>query len=157
MYFPTHDGVDHINIYSKGETWLGRSLSNFAHTPFKLYTYGEFASVEALWYYAKTGFKHEHLRELHGVQAKREGKELEVVQFDFFNALIAEGIKAKLRQNKDILCHLIDSGNIPLTHYYYFGEKSQPKITRLPQYDWITQVVRDVRTKCQRAGYRPNN
>lgn len=30
---PKTDGVDHINIYSKGKTWLGRELSNFAPLP----------------------------------------------------------------------------------------------------------------------------
>ena len=32
MYKQTEDGYNHINVYSKGKTELGRWLSNFAHT-----------------------------------------------------------------------------------------------------------------------------
>jgi hypothetical protein len=31
---PTTDGIDHINIYSKGYTKLGRLLSNFTKSEF---------------------------------------------------------------------------------------------------------------------------
>jgi hypothetical protein len=43
---PSEDGVTHINVYSRGNTELGRLLSNFAHTPFSHPEFGEFASVE---------------------------------------------------------------------------------------------------------------
>lgn len=32
---PEMDGIDHINVYSKGKTELGKLLSNFARTPFE--------------------------------------------------------------------------------------------------------------------------
>jgi hypothetical protein len=154
-YMPCDDGITHINIYSKGETELGRLLTNFARTPFTLPDLGRFESVEALWYYAKTGFKHEHLRGLYGVNAKKEGKKLDKVEFTEFNQLITEALKCKLRQHPKILYMLIESGEIPLTHYYYFGDRSNPKIYRLDQYDWITQVFRDVRKVCISVGYKP--
>lgn len=154
-WMPSTDGIDHINIYSKGETVVGRLLTNFANTPFVLDGYGRFESVEGLWYYAKTGFKHEHLRELSGVRAKTEGKKLERVQCDNFNRIIELGIQAKLRQNPRVLAKLIDTGNLPLTHYYYFGDKSNPKVYRLPQYDWITQINARCRAACILADYYP--
>lgn len=45
-YTATTDGIDHINIYSKGKTTLGRMLSNFACTPFTHPEDGKFASIE---------------------------------------------------------------------------------------------------------------
>lgn len=49
---PESDGFDHINVYSKSRSKLGRMLSNFAHTPF---TFGgdNFESVESWWYWKK--------------------------------------------------------------------------------------------------------
>lgn len=54
---PLMDGIDHINIYSKGKTALGINLSNFARTPFvlkdKFNNEIRFSSVESWWYYKK--------------------------------------------------------------------------------------------------------
>jgi hypothetical protein len=61
---PHKDGIDHINIYSRGKTEVGRQLSNFAHTPFTHKDYGYFNSVEGLWYYLITGCKHENLSKM---------------------------------------------------------------------------------------------
>ncbi len=44
------DGVDHINIYSKGKTSLGRFLSNFVQADIETED-GDFASVEGYWYW----------------------------------------------------------------------------------------------------------
>lgn len=44
------DGVDHINIYSKGKTSLGRFLSNFAQADIETED-GNFASIEGYWYW----------------------------------------------------------------------------------------------------------
>ena len=49
MSNPRNDGIDHINVYSKGKTELGRMLTNFAYIPFE-YKGIKYASVEAWWY-----------------------------------------------------------------------------------------------------------
>ena len=147
-YTPDTDGTDHINIYSKGKTELGRLLTNFAHAPFMFPPYGEFASVEAFWYYAKTGFMHEHLKLLHGFKAKQQGKLLERVQYDNFNPLILEAIRCKLRQHKRLRM-LLTNSNLPLTHYYAFGSTGAWKIVPLPQYQWIVDEIERIRTVCK--------
>jgi hypothetical protein len=68
---PKQDSVSHINIYSKAATQLGRMLSNFYHAAFEYGKYGYFESVEGFWYYYFTGQKHEHLRTLYGIAAKK--------------------------------------------------------------------------------------
>ena len=48
-YKPLNDGVDHINIYSRGKTQLGRMLSNFYLSPFNHPVYGGFNTVEGFY------------------------------------------------------------------------------------------------------------
>lgn len=71
------DGVDHINIYSKGKTSLGRWLTNFAYSPFIIEINGEhhqFVSIEGLWYWILTG--DDSLKSCYGYDAKSRGKEI---------------------------------------------------------------------------------
>lgn len=147
------DGVTHINVYSKGKTELGRQLTNFALSPFVHPDFGKFNSVEGFWYWCGTlggGFKKadlqriETLRELHGLKAKELGRELirGMVWRDpechpdheYFRELILEGIRCKLRQNRNILTALTNS-TLPLKHYYVFGDK----VMEQQKYDW--QIV----------------
>lgn len=148
MIDPKLDGVEHINIYSKGKTVLGRLLTNFAKTPFTHALYGEFVSVEGFWYWLSSGKKHNELRLLHGFKAKEYGKQFETVECATFQEDVKEAIRCKLRQNRDILKMLIDS-NLPLEHYYWYGDIEKPKVYNLPQYQWITDEIIRIRRVCQ--------
>jgi len=134
---PYEDGVTHINVYSKGNTEIGRLLSNFAHTPFTHPKYGHFESVEGLWYYLSSGCQGEELRELYGFEAKKVGRQImENIQWstvegkerpneanEEFIEDIKEGIRQKLRENRDILNKLCKTQDLPLVHYYvYYGK-----------------------------------
>jgi hypothetical protein len=142
-FLPVNDGIDHINVYSKSKTTIGRQLSNFAATPFT-YNGLNFSSVEAAWYFFKTGQKHHFLRELTGFAAKRDGKRLERIEFPEFNETILECIRCKFRQNKKLLMDFAAT-SLPLSHYYYWGEEDNPKIVRLPQYQWIVDELERIR------------
>lgn len=148
---PEEDGITHINVYSKGKTKLGQSLSNFAYSPFTLKEHGRFASVEAYWYWISTGKQHDHLRNLFGWKAKEEGKKLEVVPMKehIFQTYIRSAIQAKLMQNKGILNELIDS-SLPLTHYYVYGGKVVDA-----GYEWIIEFLEHIRKSCKDANWRP--
>lgn len=148
---PDTDGIDHINIYSKGETELGRLLSNFAYTPFNHPEYGVFKSVEGFWYWWFTGKQHDHLRLLTGVYAKKEGKSLvtegyEVGEED--KQGILEAIRCKLRQNKSLLKLLMHS-TLPLMHYYAYGTTGKWRVFELPQFQWITDEIERIRKVCR--------
>lgn len=151
MWKPEEDGITHINIYSKGATDLGRWLTNFAHVPFTHPTYGEFNSIEALWYYASTGFQHEELRSLSGFKAKEEGKKYSKVDIDpsEFASIIKMGIRAKLIGNPKMLGALIDT-HLPLAHYYVYGGKPVHA-----GYEWIILYIEDIRDSCHKRGYHP--
>lgn len=150
MIDPKLDGVEHINIYSKGKTELGRLLTNFAHTPFVHSEYGHFESVEGFWYWLRNGKQHEELRTMYGFKAKEYGKQFESIGCATFQEDVKEAIRCKLRQNRNILKMLVNS-SLPLEHYYWYGHIENPKVYNLPQYKWITEEIERIRTVCQDA------
>lgn len=136
------DGVDHINIYSKGKTELGRLLSNFARTPFVYHPWGVFESVEGFWYWYFTGCQHFQFKKLYGYQAKQEGQKYRDDRIDKTGItesdreVILEAIRCKLRQNKNIL-KLLTENTLPFAHYYEYSGKRVYK----PEYDWIVDEI----------------
>lgn len=123
MIDPEKDGIDHINIYSKGKTELGKFLTNFAHTPFEHPEDGKFESVEGYWYWLSC--KNDDLRHVYGFQAKKLGRELggkDWVEGTGFQYKIKLAILAKFNANPDAFIDLIDS-ELPFKHYYVFGGK----------------------------------
>jgi hypothetical protein len=131
IYKPTNDGVDHINIYSRGKTELGKLLSNFAFSIFEHPHHGKFTSVEGYWYYLKTGcLYYQELSGLYGFKAKAVGKKLEVVGHPDFDFQIELALWCKVMQNPYIKERLRES-TLPFAHYYYYGNASNPAIRRV--------------------------
>lgn len=153
---PLNDGVDHINVFSRAKTALGKKLTNFNRNYFVHPKYGKFASVEACWYFRlllEHGIDSEEIKLTYGFAAKELGRKLLPVKdddsagnfSDDFKEDICEAIRCKLRQNKDILKELTYS-TLPLVHYYYFGKDEQnAKIITVPQYDWIIEEISRIR------------
>lgn len=149
MWDPREDGVTHVNVYSKAATALGRLLSNFAHTPFECED-GRFASVEGYWYWLGTSDpRRERLRELHGYEAKRIGRELRSADWQQhveFKRKIRAAIRAKLLAHRKILAQLRVC-TLPLAHYYVFNG-----VVRAPEDGhWILAYLDEVRTALQSA------
>ncbi len=127
---PKSDGKDHINVYSKGQTELGRFLSNFTQSPIETED-GPFESIEGYWYFLLTDDYHgnrERLRTLHGYEAKKVGRDIvdrdwpyqfEVAQF---RRKISAAIVNKMRRNPKYL-KLLKQTDLPLAHYYVYGSK----------------------------------
>lgn len=114
---PNGDGINHINIYSKGRTNLGMLLSPFTFTPFKVDSYGDFNSLEGYYHWVSTGMQHDQFRFVYGLEAKRLGKAFPKVPNDKFVEIISSGIHNRLLCNPEILKLLIET-ELPLTHYY---------------------------------------
>ena len=119
---PLTDGINHINVYSKGITIFGQRLSNFAQTPFVLPEHGSFQSIEGYWYWLST--KDDKLRELHGYEAKTYGREIRGADWpkdEDFKRCILEAIRAKIDQNKYLqhyFRYMAAVGPLPFKHYY---------------------------------------
>lgn len=141
MINPEDDGVKHINVYSKGETQLGRLLSNFAHTVFTHPEDGKFASVEAYWYWLSC--KDDLLRSTYGFGAKNMGRALggkDWVDTDEFKRKIKLAIKTKINSNT-ILKEKFLNNILPLMHYYvYSGKVVEPKEGK-----WVIEYLEELR------------
>lgn len=114
------DGIHHINIYSKGKTEVGRWLTNFAYYPIQTENVW-FNSIEGYWYWLTT--LNDNLREQHGFSAKKLGKESDKIQElsdKVFKDKICKAIDLKLKTNPK---WITEKANLPLKHYYDYGEK----------------------------------
>ena len=122
------DGIDHINVYSNGQSLLGQQLSNFY--PSSFYYLGlKFGSVEAFWYYWKlqnrVGIDQElkHLCSLSGFSAKKYGRGFLVGGEDNPTVTTLKAVyHKKLLFNRRIKNKLM-ACTLPLTHYYSYGGK----------------------------------
>lgn len=159
---PTEDGITHINVYSKGHTDLGKSLTNFSYSPFIHTKHGAFDSVEGYWYWRSlmntvSITELEPLRKKHGFKAKEFGKAIRkgleekgisIQQDDDFQEDILEAIRCKLRQNKDILSNLCKS-TLPLVHYYYYGKPDNAKVQMVNEFNWQIEEIERIRSVTQ--------
>lgn len=137
MEFEPVDGINCINIYSNGKTYLGRSLSNFARIP--IHGNGHiFASLEAWWYWYETGKQHNSLKKLYGFEAKKEGRKFEKVQ-RVTPELFKRSAIDKINQNPWLKKEIVDSV-LPFIHYYEFGGKAV-----YPKHDFTIAVWEEIR------------
>lgn len=141
MIIDGQDGITHINIYSKGETDLGRWLSNFSRTPFTCEE-GRFESIEGYWYWL--GSRDDRLRKLSGYPAKKLGKDLpRIVEVDNFESKIKKAIICKLKANPYILKALLES-ELPFAHYYVFcGYRKDAG------FQWLVEFFEELRMKAK--------
>ena len=134
---PEYDGINHVNVFSKSRSKLGRMLSNFAHTPFTL---GEnkFESVESWWYWTKMNninksvlfpvFTPEHLSEIKtkiGKYAKDYFRELHKDDSSSYSPTkeeLKEAYLQKLIEHPDIEKMLFEN-TLPIAHYYVMFDK----------------------------------
>ena len=141
---PKLDGITHINIYSKAKTQLGRMLSNFANTPFTHPVYGAFASIEGYWYWLSTGKTHDNLKNLCGLEAKHTGRKYKRVHYAEFESDVIEGLKCKLHQHPEIMKMFLES-HLPFSHYYYYGEETNPIVVENNKVTWIVNWFENYR------------
>jgi predicted NAD-dependent protein-ADP-ribosyltransferase YbiA (DUF1768 family) len=134
---PEDDGFDHINVYSKSKSKLGRSLSNFAHTPITL---GDetFESVESWWYWMKMNninksslfpvFTPEQIAEVKikiGKEAKLYFRGLfkeDSTPFNPEKSELKEAYLQKLVEHPEIEKALF-ANKLPIAHYYMMFKK----------------------------------
>lgn len=124
------DGGDHINIYSKGLTPLGRALSNFTKAPITTLD-GGFQSIEGYWYWLNSQHAdRDKLRNLYGWEAKKVGRELDSGDWNndsIFKLKIIHAMVMKLVEHPAILT-LFKENFLPFRHYYVYGGKTvEPK------------------------------
>lgn len=164
---PELDGITHINIYTRSRTRLGRLSTNLADVAVYHPVHGRFRTAEGLWYWLRTGMKHEEFRSLDGFQSKAFGKSLENVWYDKFQEDFKVALDWKF-ENHPELKQLLTESTLPLEHYYYYSSKKpiDADIVKLPrceqirkQYQivepkdvkWLTQYLIELRERYQKA------
>ena len=137
MHFdPKDDGITHINVYSKGKTFLGKWLSNFTYSPIETID-GKFNSIEGYWYWLS--IQDERFRKLHGFKAKQLGRELNANDWPntyMFRQRIKAAILYKILSKPEIIVKL-KRNKLPLTHYYVYGDK----VINVPNAEWIINFL----------------
>lgn len=147
---PENDGVDHINVCTHGKTALGIAATNFAHLPLRHPQHGFFASMEAYWYWVKTGMKHNELRRLYGATAKTAGIRLPIVTIkeeEFVN-LMCDGLRCKVMQNAKLL-EALKKSTLPLRHYFVHQTASGPVVNEPNRNKWLWRCLEEIRAKLQ--------
>lgn len=142
---PAMDGIDHINVYSQGQTDLGRFLSNFAITPIDT-PEGHFQSIEGYWHYlglpANCPGK-KKLKKLSGYEARKLGRDLRkqygTVRRDDFQDKIREAVKTKLEKYKDKWIN--EDYTLPFEHYYVNQNGSINDQRK--QFGWLTDILEE--------------
>lgn len=138
------DGVDHINVYSRGQTEIGRWLSNFSNTDITTED-GKFTSIEGYWYWLTT--QEEELRGLSGWEAKERGKKFKKVKVykeEEFISKICKAIDIKIKQRALEISKIV----LPLSHYYIFNGIKVPA----KKYNWIIEHI-ELRIKQLKSHY----
>lgn len=155
---PVLEGITHINVYTKSKFSLGKGLSNLANIGFNIDEH-HFKSLEGFWYWNLTGKRYEDFKNMTGFEAKKKGlvlceQGMAVKNSDEpeFQEEIKRAIRAKIRQNPELLTELIKS-TLPLKHYYYHqGTKNLLafKITDKSKYQWQLDEMERIRELCQK-------
>lgn len=138
MILQGKDGLDYINVYSKGVTKLGRWLSNFTECEFTIDNLC-FKSVEGYWYFLLSDRTCFDLCYLSGFEAKQYGKRFVAKKYDDndaeFKENICKAIDSKLKSDK-IMLKLLSDSTLPLCHYYTYGDKNVDA-----GYEWIIKHI----------------
>jgi len=143
-FLPENDGVDHINIYSKGNTAIGQWMSNFADAPF-ICPDGAFRSIEGYWYWLRSSHPdRDQLMNLHGYEAKRVGRIMTDNESrrnpGGFQKSILIAILNKVKQTEELLKLLAES-ELPFDHYYvYSGDRIDGR-----SYEWLIDGIEKMR------------
>ena len=152
------DGFDHINVFSKSRSKLGRMLSNFAHTPFDIGG-NHFESVESWWYWSKMNsinksslfqeFSTEQLVEIKtliGKSAKEYFRSLHKGDTSPYNPSkeeLKEVYQQKLIEHPEIEKMLFNN-TLPITHYYVmFNKKVSAESTM-----WTAKLWEEIKNDC---------
>lgn len=118
------DGVDHINIWDRGETELGMVLSPMADISFKHNVFGPFRSVEGFWHYIRSVTKDDRNRRTYGLYAKKLGETFDTQMVDDFRAIILDAHYQKISQYQAIIDE-VKASVLPFELYTLWHTKEQ--------------------------------
>jgi hypothetical protein len=142
-----NDGIDHINIYSKSKTELGRLLSNFSYSPITLKDDGFFTSIEGYWYWLLCAHPDKDLlRKEWGFKAKELGRYLNALDYPAKESSLFQGkVQSAIFEKANSLPRiqeLITLTNLPFVHYYVVNGK----VKMVNDCPWLMECWELIRT-----------
>lgn len=152
MLSAEQDGINHINIYSKGKTNLGKRLTNMHHFTFR-YDNIEFISVEQAWHFYKfCGYPEiankvlQFKNSFECLKFARDNKQedsAEHVQTPIFQQLMKDVIRTRIECDIE-LQNMLRNSWLPFEHYYVYGDKIQDQRNK---YEWLLDIFEEYRTE----------
>lgn len=142
---PSRDGIDHVNVYSKGRTRLGKMLTNF-YKHDTLTDDGWFKSIEGYWYWLLTPEDHaqrESLRQVSDYRAKEIGRTMATADWGDtpeFRRKIRNAIWNKIASCPEIQSLMV-LHSLPYTHYYVYGRGATAKVVEPEGCEWILRFI----------------
>jgi hypothetical protein len=150
MIDQTQDGVTHINIYSKGATWLGKFLSHRTLCELNM-SEGKFLCVSAYWYYltckedSRLNRVHDWETELLATQLTALPKKQQLPAAEL-QAKIKKALDAKLKWSEYWKEEFTES-TLPFLQYYLDAEGNVVDESR--KYRWLLNHLEARRTLLQ--------
>jgi hypothetical protein len=144
-WVPLEDGTTHINIYTKGQTTLGRWLSNLAEIPVEIDGV-KFRSMENYWFWLQASDEAKpKLVRCTPWHAKNYFKtnpsdRVRHITDEPCLELFKHAMKLKLFQHP-AMAKVFAESTLPLTHYYQYGGKPVHA-----GYEWIVEHWESIRS-----------
>lgn len=111
------DGVDHINIWEKANTELGRFLAHGSNNDFNHSQLGRFNNMEALWHYVQSAERDDRIRNMRGRYLKNFSKQLTPMRVSNFKAIIMDSNYQRIQQYRPMV-ELMIATDLPFDCYY---------------------------------------
>jgi hypothetical protein len=143
---PSKDGIEHINVYTKARSKLGRELTNPSELPVQMPVIGEFRTVEALWWWLSTGCQHHGLKTLPGLVPKITSQKQSYKRFYVpkFEEIMKYAIAWKIKHNEDLSRRFFAS-RLPLVHYYTYGSVGNEVVRPANGSIWTIDFLEELR------------
>src|SRR5574343_285348 len=135
------DGIDHINIYSFGETDLGQALSHDSPVSFRHNRFGFFSSMEVFWHYIQSEERDDRIRSMSRPSFKKFKSKLTYTMVTNFRAIIMDSNYQRIAQNPKIV-EAIKESVLPFDCYH----NSNEHIRQRPKYfAWLLYGFEEIR------------
>lgn len=137
------DGVDHINIWERGTTELGRALSHGSRIKLTHDIFGKFSSMESFWYYMQSEERDDRMRNMSGQTLRSFARKMTPARIINFRAIIMDSNYQRIKANKPLAADLAKS-TLPF-ECYFIGKDSDVRI-RPNYFKWMIAGFDEIRT-----------
>jgi hypothetical protein len=146
------DGLDHINVWYRGETDLGKALDQLADTPFIHPVYGNFGSIEGFWHWLRSATRDDRVRHMSGMKARNFGAKLRTQWVKDFRCEMMKATWLKIKQYPPLENAIKDS-TLPFDLYTFHESASENETvaktfirTRPISAFWIIRSLEEMRS-----------